>query len=234
MSAVLITLMLVLPLISPAVAVDEVDDAIASLEKAIKEKAKADVKHFVALLADKFAAAKPEQQKNILRLDGLVLNQSDQEMKDLAIEAIAKTDARGAPLLIKEIDKKTTEDNPGYFYACIKALGRLKDPKAGLDRLMKLLKHKSIDAVATSTEALASYKDAAFETRKGIVDDLLKIYGSVASAANDARDSTAKAKLTRLQPGADETLRVLTSQQIKGYPDWQKWWNDSGKKAAKW
>jgi HEAT repeat protein len=235
MSVVLITLMVVLPLTTPILPADEIDDAIASLEKALKEKGKADIKHFVALLGDKFASAKPEQQKNILRLDGLVLNQSDQELKDAAVEAIAKTgDAKGVPLLTKEMDKKTTEDNSGYFATCIKALGRLKDPKAGLDRLMKLLKHKTIDVVATATEALANYKDAAFETKKSIVDDLLKIYGSIASAANDPRDSTAKAKLTRLQPAADETLRNLTGQQFKSHPDWLKWWNDSGKKATKW
>ena len=62
----------------------------------------------------------------------------------------------------------------------------------------------------------------------------LKIYGSIASAANDQRDSTAKAKLAKLAPAADETLRSLTGQQVKGYPDWQKWWNDTGKKATKW
>jgi hypothetical protein len=235
MSAVLILLLAALPLTTPAIAADEVDDAIASLEKALKEKAKADIKHFVSLLGEKFASAKPEQQKEILRLDGIVLNNPEQEVKDAALEAVAKTgDARGVPLIVKELDKKTTEDNLGYFNANVKALGRLKDPKAGLDRLMKLLKHKTIDVVATAAESLANYKDAPMETKKGIVDDLLKIYGSIASAANNPRDSTAKSKLTRLQPAADETLRSLTGQQHKGHPDWLKWWNDTGKKAAKW
>jgi hypothetical protein len=234
MKAFLAALVLVLPLSDPALRADEVDDAIAGLDKAIKEKSKADIKHFVALVGDKFSAAKPEQQKDIIRLAGVALNNPEQEVKDAAVEAVAKTDARGVPLLIKEIDKKTTEDNGAYHAACIKAIGRLKDPKAGLDRLLKLLKNKSIDVVATSAEALASYKDAPIETKKTIAEDLLKIYGSIASAANNPRDSTAQSKLNRLRPSADETLRNLTGQKLEGYPNWLKWWNDSGKKAAKW
>jgi HEAT repeat protein len=235
MSVFLIALAALLPLSAHPMTADEVDDAIASLEKAFKEKAKADIKHYVALLGDKYGAAKPEQQKAILKLDGMALNHADQEIKDAAVEAIAKTaDAKAASLLTKELDKKTTEDNAPYFNSCVKALGRLKDPKAGLDRLVKLLKHKTIDVVAASTEALGGYKDAPFETKKSIVEDLLKIYGSIASAANDARDSTAKAKLAKLQPAADDTLKQLTGQEHKSHPDWLKWWNDTGKKAAKW
>ena len=66
MSPVLFALLMVLPCNVPATYVDEVDDAIASLEKAIKEKAKPDIKHFVSLLGDKYAGAKPEQKKTIL------------------------------------------------------------------------------------------------------------------------------------------------------------------------
>jgi hypothetical protein len=234
MSAALLALLLLVPLASTAVTADEVDDGIASLEKAIKEKAKPDIKHFVTLLADKFAAAKPEQKKTIIKLDGMVLNGAEQDLKDAAVEALARTDASAVPTLIKELDKKPTEDNLGYMSAVIKAIGRLKDPKAGQDRLLKLLKHKTIDVVASAVEALANYKDAAFEAKKTIFDDILKIYASIASAANDPRDSTAKAKLAKLGPAADETLRNLTGQQIKGAVEWQKWWNDTGKKAAKW
>src|SRR5207342_2112177 len=102
MSPVLLALLMVLPVSVPAFSVDEVDDAIASLEKAIKEKAKPDIKHFVSLLGDKYAGAKPEQKKTILKLDGLVLGMPEQELKDAAVEAVARTDAGGVPLLIKE------------------------------------------------------------------------------------------------------------------------------------
>jgi HEAT repeat protein len=234
MNAVLLSLLLVIsPVLSP-VAGDEVDEAIAGLEKAIKEKAKPDIKHFVAQLGDKFAGAKPPQQKEILKLDGIVLGMADQELKDAAVEAIAKTNVEGVPILIKELDKKATEENAGFHASVIKAIGRLKDQKSGLDKLLKLLKHKSIDVVATSVDALANYKDAPFETKKNIFDEIIKIYSSIGSAANSPRDTTAKNKLTRLQPSADETLRNLTGQQIKGPTEWLKWWNDTGKKATKW
>jgi HEAT repeat protein len=237
MTAVLLTLLLAFsPIVAPF-AGDEIDEAIASLEKALKEKSKPDIKHFVSALGEKFASAKPPQQKEILRLDGVVLGLPEQELKDAAVEAVGRTNAEGVPLLIKELDKKTTEENPGYQANVIKAIGRLKDPKAGLDRLLKLLKNKSIDVVATATDALANYKDAPFETKKNIFDEIIKIYSSVHSAANSSsgqRDTTAKNKLTRLGPSADETLRNLTGQQVKGAPEWLKWWNDTGKKATKW
>lgn len=233
MRAILMMLVLALPGAAAPFA-DEIDDAIASLDKALKEKAKADIKHFVALLGDKFASANPEQQKSILKLDERVLGHAEQEVKDAALEAVGKTDVRGAAIVLKEMDKKPTEDNAAYFTSCIKTLGKLKDPKAGKDRLLKLLKHKSIDVAATAVGALGNYKDAAFDLKKAVVEDVLKMYGSLSSAANNPRDSTAQNKLKRFQPSADETLRNLTGQQIEGFTNWQKWWNDGGKKAEKW
>jgi HEAT repeat protein len=233
MSAILVSVLVAL-LTGTCPAVDEVDEAIESLEKAIKEKSTADIKHFTALLGEKFSAAKPEQQKAILKLADRVLARPDQEVKDAALEAIAKMDARASSIVLKEMDKKATEDNEAHYANCIKTLGRLKDPKAGLDRLLKLLKNKSIDVAATSAGALAEYKEAPLELRKSIVEDLLKMYGSISSAANNPRDSTAQAKLKRFQPSADQTLRSLTGQQLEGHQNWQKWWNDTGKKATKW
>ena len=94
MSSVLLALLMLLPL-GPAGRGDEIDDAIASLEKAIKEKAKPDMKHFVSLLGDKYAGAKPEQKKAILKLDGVVLNQADQELKVGLYGAIKPVDDEG-------------------------------------------------------------------------------------------------------------------------------------------
>src|SRR5262245_9553383 len=130
MNAVLVVLLMVFSPLVAAAAGDEIDEAIASLEKAIKEKARPDVKHFINLLGEKFAAAKPPQQKDILRLDGVVLNMTEQELKDAAVEAVAHTNIDGGvPLLLKELDKKSTEENNAYEALVIKALGRLKDPK---------------------------------------------------------------------------------------------------------
>ena len=100
--------------------------------------------------------------------------------------------------------------------ACVKALGRLKDPKAGLDRLTKLLKNKTIDVVATATEALANYKDAPFETKKTIVDEILKIYGSIAAPRTIRATRRRRRSSTKLQPAADETLRNLTRPAAQG------------------
>ena len=51
-------------LMAPGATADYIDTG-SWAEKAIKEKSKADIKHFVSLLGDKFTSAKPEQQKEM-------------------------------------------------------------------------------------------------------------------------------------------------------------------------
>ncbi len=228
------SLLLVFALLGNVVLADEVDDGIAGLEKALKEKTKADIQHFVKLLGEKYGAAKAEQQVKIAKLVGTALNQPDQDTKDMAVESLSKMDAKASEALIKEIDKKTTEDNTNYFGACVRALGKTKDPKAGLEKLKKLLNYKTNEGQAAAADALGNYKELDLEGKKVIVDLLLKMWGSAHSKAQAPRDTTAKKKLDTIKGPIEESIKALTGQTQSGFESWQKWWNDTGKKATKW
>lgn len=220
---------------------DEVDDALKGLEKAIKEKSRVDMVHFVQTLGDKYGAATAPQKKEIVKLTEKVLNVAkEQEPKDAAVEALSKMDAAALTTLTKEFEKKTTEENATFQSNLVLAMGKLKDEKTGLPYLRKLLKHKSIDVVASAGEALSNYKDVALPLRKEIANDILGIWGGVASAARKPTDTSSKKKLERLDGPMGQSLKILTNADPKPANNeqlavaWQKWWNDSGKKADKW
>ena len=50
----------------------------------------------------------------------------------------------------------------------------------------------------------------------------------------DPRDTAAKEKLAKTQNAFEGTLKTLTGQNQSGANNWQKWWNDAGKKAKSW
>jgi hypothetical protein len=89
----------------------------------------------------------------------------EQEPKDAAVEALGKMDVAALPTLTKEFEKKTTEEN-ATFQSNLVAMGELEDEKTGLPYLRKLLKHKSIDVVASAGEALSNYKESPFRSAR--------------------------------------------------------------------
>ncbi len=237
---ILTTFLAALVLCVPSFA-DEVDDALKGLDKAIKEKSRVDMTHFVKTLGDKFGTATAPQKVAIVKAAEKVLNAAkDQEPKDAAIEALAKMDANAVTVLVKEFEKKSTEDNATYQSNVVLAIGKLKEPKTGLPFLRKLLKNKSIDVVASAGEALSNYKDLDLATKKEIVNDILQIWGGIASAARKPTDSSSKKKLERLDGPMGQSLKILTGADPKPANNeqlavaWQKWWGDTGKKATTW
>lgn len=212
---------------------DEFDDAIKGLEKAVKDKSKVDVAHFSAQLGEKFKEANDAQKKAFFASMKKAILLPDKDAKKAVVEALGKSDGRAVEILQGEVDK--TKDDVQYQGWCVEAIGRLADVKTGAPYLKKLLNHKTIDVVASAIAAFGFFKDADFATKKDLVESMLKIYGSYTSAAKNARDTTAKNKLERVKSPFENSLKALTGQQDKeGYDAWNKWWNDTGKKADKW
>lgn len=221
-------------LIAAPLRADEFDDALKGLEKAVKEKSKVDVVHFSTVLGDKFKDATDAQKKLFFPAMKKAVAVADKDAKKAVVESLGKAaDARGLEILIGEVDK--TKDDAQYQGWCIESIGRIKDVKTGAPYLKKLFNNKSIEVVASSIRAHAFYKDADLAVRKELVNDLLKIYGSYSSAANNPRDNSGKAKLEKTQTAFEESLKALTGLTDKtGFDQWSKWWNDTGKKADKW
>jgi HEAT repeat protein len=221
-------------LIAAPARADEFDDALKGLEKAVKEKSKVDVVHYATVLGDKFKDATDAQKKLFFPAMKKAVTNPDKDAKKAVVEALGKAaDARGLEVLTAEIDK--TKDDVQYQGWCIESIGRIKDLKTGAPYLKKLFNHKSIEVVAAAVRAYAFYKDVDLAARKEIVNDLLKMYGSYSSAANNPRDNSGKNKLEKTQTAFEETLKALTGLTDKsGHDQWSKWWNDTGKKADKW
>ncbi len=221
-------------LIAAPVRADEFDDALKGLEKAVKEKSKVDIVHFATVLGDKYKDATEPQKKLFFPALKKAIANPEKDAKKAVVEALGKAaDSRGLEILIGEVDK--TKDDVQYQGWCVESIGRIKDVKTGAPYLKKLFNNKSIEVVASSIRAHAFYKDSDLAVRKELVNELLKIYGSYSSAANNPRDNSGKAKLEKTQTAFEESLKALTGIADKaGFDQWSKWWNDTGKKADKW
>ncbi|HYC77955.1 MAG TPA: hypothetical protein VEI02_10040 [Planctomycetota bacterium] len=218
---------------APAFA-DEMDDALKGLEKAIKEKSKADIRHFSGIVGDRFAQAKEDQKKNALKLVKQGLSHADSEAKEACLESLSKMDGRAFDVLAPEFDK--AKDSVEYQLKVVGAIGALKDVKNGLPFLRKLLNYKTVEVTAKAIDALGGYKDADLATKKDLVGDLVKLFSSVTSAAEKPKAQTSdKVKLEKTREPFQQTLTLLTGvQNVTGADQWQKWWNETGKKADKW
>jgi hypothetical protein len=222
-------------LVAAPVRADEYDDALKGLEKAVRDKSKVDVEHFSKILGEKFKEAKPEQQKNFFIMVKKAFVLPEKEAKEALMEALAKSaDARAFEILSAEYDK--AKDDVELQMKAVRAIGRLGDAKAGAAFLKKLLNNKSVDIIAAAVDAFGGYKDADLATKKEVVGDLLKNYGSTTSAGEKPKAQTSdKQKLEKTRQYYEASLKQLTGVADKtGFEQWWKWWNDAGKKAEKW
>ncbi len=227
---------------APAPDTKPIDDAIAGLKRAHKEKLEADYPHFIKILGETWANARPEQRREIFDLADKNLKLKSQDAKLATIEALSKMNGgekgkdaeTAAKILTDEAGKKATEENPAYFGKVLIAMGKLESPK-GKAFLLKHLKYKDFDVVAAAADGLGSYKNATIDEKKEIVGEMLKTYTGVASAANDPRATSEKDRLKKIEGSMEHALKSLTGQStIVGAPKWWSWWQDTGKKAKAW
>lgn len=219
---------------APAFA-DEYDDALKGLEKAVKDKSKVDVQHYAKILGEKYKDAKPEQQKLFFSGVKKAFALPEKESKEALVEALAlSADARAFEILQAEFDK--AKDDVDFQARCVRGVGRLADVKTGLPFLKKLFNNKSTELIVAAVDGMGSYKESDLATRKDLVGELLKNYGSTTSAGEKPKAQTSdKVKLEKTRGAYEQTLKQLTGVTDKtGYEQWWKWWGDTGKKAEKW
>ncbi len=212
-----------------------IDEAIAGLRQGLAEKSDVDIAAFAKKLGEKFKAASEKQVPEILKLLRQAVQSRNPSVRETTLEALVATESEGAAkILLAEIDRKPVKDDPPVRESLIRGLGRLHQAVA-LEPLLKLLKDKDNLIIAGAAEALSHYKDAKIDAKKQIVEEILKIYAPIESKVNkDPRDTTAREKLKATQNAFEGSLKALTAQSLSGAFNWQKWWNDTGKKAKSW
>ncbi|MSR74697.1 MAG: hypothetical protein EXS14_04395 [Planctomycetes bacterium] len=218
-------------------------EALTGLRTAVKGKSDGDIEHFVKLVAEKWAAVDAAQRKEVHTLLPKCLGSKTSKTRGVVVESIAlmgggekdKDADTSAKVLVDEVAKKTTADDLTYHSQVLVALGKLHSSKH-LSVLTKYLQYKDWDVRGSASEALGYYKESPVSVRKEAVDSMLKIYSSAWSAANDPRDTTAKNNLQKINRAMEGSLKLLTNVKagVEGAPAWQKWWNDTGKKATEW
>ena len=218
-------------------------EALTGLRTAVKDKVDTDIEHFVKLVAEKWPATDAAQRKEVHTMLPRCFASKIAKTRSATVEAAAKMGGGEkdkdaditAKLLADEAAKKSTAEDLTYHGQVLVALGKLHSSKQ-ITVLTKMLGYKDWEVRSSAAEALGYYKDANLQSRKESVDAMLKIYNSAWSAANDPRDTTAKNNLAKIKNAMEGSLKMLTSVKtgVEGAPAWQKWWNDSGKKATEW
>lgn len=228
---------------APAVAQpnEAAKEAIDGLKAAFKEKIPDEIVACANKSAEVFAEADDKQKNAILKLVKKGLKNRDRDVRVAFVEAASKMKGgkkdkwgtKSTDLLAAVLKLKPTEKDIDYMDKVVRAIGLLANKK-GVPILTKLLKYKNYDIVAACGEALGGYKDSDIKIRKEIVKEILKTYGSVANQAREPRNTTAQRRLRTIEKSMEMGLKTLTGQNVVGAMNWQRWWNNTGKKAKSW
>lgn len=240
----LFTLTLVLALAgSPLVAQpsDAAKEAIDGLKGAFKEKIPTDITHFVGKCAEVWEEADDKQKGEIQKLAKRGLKNRDRDVRVAFVEATTKMKGgkkdkwgtKSNDLFAALLKFKPTQKDIDFMDRVVRGVGVIANKK-GVPILTKLLKYKDYSIVAAAGEALGGYKDADIKIKKEAVKEILKIYGSIANQAREPRNTTAQKRLRIIQKSMELGLKTLTGQNIVGAFNWQRWWNNTGKKARTW
>ncbi|MAG55327.1 MAG: hypothetical protein CMJ83_03465 [Planctomycetes bacterium] len=221
---------------------EAVAEAMAGLKAGQKGRISADQIHFIKLLGEKWESADEKQKKAIHSLAKKNLKSRDKDVRQTTVEALpkmkgGKKDKWGdsaTKLLVPLIKLKTTENDVTYFGIVLDSIG-LIGHKRGIQPLTKLLKYKDFDVVAAAGLALRHYKDSDIKQKKEIVKEILKMYSSIDGQARDPRNTTAQRRYAKITKPFETSLKALTGvKDITNAPNWQRWWNNTGKKAKSW
>ena len=244
MKSRLFTLTLAFTLAAASLAAQDTEaakEAIDGLKGAFKEKVPTDISHFANKCAETWGESDDKQKTGILKLVKRGLKNRDRDVRVSFVAAVTKMKggkkdkwgAKSTDLLAAILKFKPTTKDLDYMDRVVRAIGAIANKK-GVPILTKLLKYKEYAIVAASGEALGGYKDADLKIKKEAVKEILKIYGSIANQAREPRNVTAQRRLRIIQKSMEIGLKTLTGQNVVGAMNWQRWWNNTGKKARTW
>ena len=153
-----------------------------------------------------------------------------------AAEYLGDCGELGARTLVRALESPRIK---GREFAALRGeivvnLGRTRDQRQ-IKLLLKLIRSSpDNDVLAAAGEALGYYTVAPLKTRRGIVKDILILYGGLDTKARDPHvvrgglpqdfgRQNARERMEAVQPRWNATLSKLTGQDIRGYKDWNEW-----------
>lgn len=216
-------------------------DAIAGLKTANKERNDSDRIHFGKILVEAWPNIDAKLRPDGLKEMQIAMIRAREDATRLGIAEMIGSlgggekdrDSEAATRVLTD-QFKDAEKNLTYLNALMLSVGKLGTAK-GAEALMKMLKFKDYDAIASAVVSLGQYQEADLELKKTIVGELLKVYSGVASQARDQRNSVAQERFAKLQPPLESSLKRLTKvSDVSGVLDWTSWWNNTGKRAKEW
>jgi hypothetical protein len=215
-------------------------DTVKGLAEANKIKNDGDRLHFGKQLVGEWEKVDAKVRKDAFKQMAAALKTKDPIVRAQIAELLgslgggdkARDSDTATKILVDEF--KSAEEDLTYFHAVMMAVGKLGTAK-GAEALMKMLRFKDYDAVASAIASLGQFGEAPNELKSSIVEELIKTFTSVAGPAKDTRNSEAQRRLAKVEPPVEQALKQLTkAQEVKGVQGWTTWWNNTGKKSKDW
>jgi hypothetical protein len=215
-------------------------DTVEGLKEANKIKNDGDRVHFAKKLSGEWEKVDEKTRKDALKQMKATLKTKETSVRVQLVEFIGtlgggekNKDADAATRVLTD-EFKDAEEDLTYFHAVLMAVGKLGTEK-GADALLKMLRFKDFDVIASAVVSLGQYSGAELELRGTIVQEIIKAYTSVASPAQDPRNSEAQRRLAKVDKPMEQTLKNLTkATDVSGVQGWTTWWNNIGKRSKDW
>jgi len=204
----------------------------------LKDKEDASAVGTLDLMAASFAKFSAEEQEKVVDLTEKVFGQRRDEGDDRlylgALEALGKMGPLGQKATAKLLKKKPVKDRRDVLAAALRSLGGHQDPDE-VGTIIDFLVYKEAVVIAAAAETLGdNYREQPEKVRKGIVEELIKNYATIASAAAaNPREPHYKDRLNVVEKPMLKSLARLTGESFADAVEWQKWYNDNKRKKWK-
>lgn len=223
---------------------DKREDIKALLEELgdhVKARGKEDNEAIAVIdrLVQEFPRCGPKDRASIVKALGKCFEAKRRDLEDgvpdnklfmAAAVALGEMGKDASATIAKWIGDKRHRKDLMLQRQLVLSLGKVKDLKQ-LDELVDLLEDKDATLVAAAAEALSNFKDAPQETRKTLVNELIKVLMSAKGAMDsNLQDTIARERYDAIAASIITTLQELTGVDERVPEKWQSWWNNNKKK----
>lgn len=235
-----------------------IDDKLTELDATYKDKTTgapellAKQKAIVTALVGHWERFLDPQRKSLRKHVGKMLKGKREGESKFAIETLGsmgggkkgKEAKASTKTLVKAAGLKAVRRDKVLLPLVFDSIGKLGHT-AGVATLTDSLSHKDTKIVVAAIRALAGYDKAKTGVRKEIFKCVLRaIPGEPGSGSQGGGGSGTRRRLNNatfdedrrqaIEAAANRTFYRLTKEQLTGQWHWTRWWNNTGKRKARW